>query len=159
MTSQILTRGQLEKISNENLIASFSALQDNIILQQNYLFQQNRDISKKLLEIVPKIESPVSKSCQQVNMSCFSGTECLKVLQEAFSATSSKLVELERQNHKLKQYSRREYFDFSGIPGSAALKDLESFILRLLQKISIDLDESRIVACHGLGKTEQSSSS
>ena len=35
MASQILTRGQLEKMSNENLIASFLALQDNILQQQN----------------------------------------------------------------------------------------------------------------------------
>ena len=56
MASQILTRGQLEKMSNENLIASFLALQDNIIPQQNDLLQENRDISKKLLEITSKID-------------------------------------------------------------------------------------------------------
>ena len=159
MTSQILTRGQLEKMSNENLIASFSALQDNIILLQNYLFQQNRDISKKLLEIVPKIDRRSTNHVNKLTCHVSVAQNASKVLQEAFSTTSSKLVELERQNHKLEQYSRREYFDFSGIPGSAALKDLESFILHILQKIGIDLDESRIAACHGLGKTEQSSSS
>ena len=53
----MLTRGQLEKMSYQNLIASFLALQDNIILQQNDLLQQNRDISKKLLEITSKIDS------------------------------------------------------------------------------------------------------
>ena len=61
MASQILTRGQLEKMSNENLIAYFLALQDNIILQQNDLLQQNRDISKKLLEITSKIDSLAKK--------------------------------------------------------------------------------------------------
>ena len=57
MASQILTRGQLEKMINENFIASFLALQDNILLQQNDLLQQNTDISKKLLEITSKIDS------------------------------------------------------------------------------------------------------
>ena len=57
MASQILTREQLEKMSNENLIAPFLALQDNIIFQQNDLLQQNRDISKKLLEITSKTDS------------------------------------------------------------------------------------------------------
>ena len=60
MVSQIFTRGQLEKMSNENLIASFWALRDNTILQQNDLLQQNRDISKKLLEITSKIDSDVN---------------------------------------------------------------------------------------------------
>ena len=61
MASQILTRGQLEKMRNENLITSFLALQDNIILQQN-LLQPNRDISKILLEITPKIDSLAKKN-------------------------------------------------------------------------------------------------
>ena len=56
MASQILTRGQLEKMGNENLIKSFLALQDNMIFQQNDLLQQNREISKKLLEIKSKID-------------------------------------------------------------------------------------------------------
>ena len=53
---------------NENLLASFLALQynqynqDNIILQQNDLLQQIRDISKKLLEITSNIESLVKKN-------------------------------------------------------------------------------------------------
>ena len=45
--------------------------------------------------------------------------------------------------------------DFSGIPNSVAPKDLENFILRLLQEIGINLDKSRIVACHRLGKTDR----
>ena len=78
-----------------------------------------------------------------------------KILQEAFQTTSSKLVELERQHHKLEQYTRRECLDFSSIPNSVAPKDLENLILRLLQEIGINLDKSRIVACHRLRKTNR----
>ena len=154
MPSQILIRGQLEKMSNENLIASFLALQDSIILQQNDLLQQNRDISKKLLEITSKIGSLVKKNVE-VTSHVSVAQNASNVLQEVYNTTSSKRVELERQHRKLDQYSRRECLDFSGIPGSVAPKDLESFILHLLQKIGIDLDESRIVACHRLGKTDR----
>ena len=45
--------------------------------------------------------------------------------------------------------------DFSGIPNSVAPKDLENFILRLWQEIGTNLDKSRIVACHRLGKTDR----
>ena len=45
--------------------------------------------------------------------------------------------------------------NFSGIPNSVAPKDLENFILRLLQEIGINLDKSRVVVCHGLGKTDR----
>ena len=43
------------------LIAPFLALQDNILLQKNDLLQQNRDMSKQLLEITSKIDSLVKK--------------------------------------------------------------------------------------------------
>ena len=45
--------------------------------------------------------------------------------------------------------------DFSGIPNSVAPKDLENFILHLLQEIGINLDKSRTVAWHRLGKTDR----
>ena len=140
MASQILTSGQLEKMSNENLIASFLALQDNIILQQNDLLQQNRDISKKLLEITSKIDS-LAKKNEELTSHVSVAQKATKILQEAFKTTSSKLAELERQHHKLEQCMRREYLDFSGIPNSVTPKNLENFILRLLQEISIDLDK------------------
>ena len=91
MASQILTRGQLEKMSNENLIASFLALQDNIILQQNDLLQQNRDISKKLLEITSKIDS-LAKKNEELTSHVSVAQNASKILQEAFKTTSSKLV-------------------------------------------------------------------
>ena len=91
MASQILTRGQLKKLSNENLIASFVALQDNIILQQNDLLQQNRDISKKLLEITPKTDS-LAKSNEELKSDVSVAQNASKILQEAFKTTNSKLV-------------------------------------------------------------------
>ena len=45
--------------------------------------------------------------------------------------------------------------DFSGIPNSVAPKDLENFILPLLQEIGINLDKSRIIACHRLENTNR----
>ena len=93
MASQILARGQLAKMKNENLIASFLALQDNIILQQNDLLQQNRDILKKLLEIMSKIDS-LAKKNEELTSHVSVAQNTLKILQEAFKTRSSKLVEL-----------------------------------------------------------------
>ena len=141
-------------MSYENLIASFLALQDNISLQKNDLLQQNRDISKKLLEITSKIDS-LAKSNDELKSDVSVAQNASKILQEAFKTTSSKLVELERQHHKLEQYTRSECLDFSGIPNSVAPKDLENFILPLLQEIGINLDKSRIIACHRLENTNR----
>ena len=155
MASQILTRGQLEKMSYENLIASFLALQNNII-QQNDLLQQNRNISKKLLEIKSKIDSLAMKNKELTShVSVAQNASKRDFLQEAIKTTSSKLVELERQDHRLEQYTRRECLDFSGIPNSVAPKDLANFILSFLQEVGINLDKSRIFACHMLEKTDR----
>ena len=76
MVPQILTRGQLEKMSNENLIAPCLALQDNIILQQNDVTTKQGHIEKSIGNNIQNWF--VSKEKLRVNKSCFSGTECLK---------------------------------------------------------------------------------
>ena len=50
-----MTRRQLEKMSNENIISPFIALQKNILLQQNHLLQQNKETSRHLLDQTTKL--------------------------------------------------------------------------------------------------------
>ena len=45
--------------------------------------------------------------------------------------------------------------NLSGIPSSIAPKDLENFVLRLLQEMDVDLNKSQTVACHRLEKTDR----
>ena len=106
------------------------------------------------MEITSKIDSLAKKNGELTSLVSVA-QNASKILLEAFKTMSSKLTELERQHHKLEQYTRSECLDFSGIPNSVAPKDLENFILRLLQEIDINLDKSRIVACHRLEKTDR----
>ena len=78
-----------------------------------------------------------------------------KVLQEAFQKTKNKIVELERNQHQLEQYSRRECLDFSGIPNALPPKELESFGIHALEEIGIMLIKFQITACHRLGRSER----
>ena len=87
MAWQILTRGQLEKMNNENLITYFLALQENILLQQNDLSQQNKDMSKKLLERTSKIYLLVKKN-EELTSHLAVAQNNSKVLQEAFNTTT-----------------------------------------------------------------------
>ena len=87
MASQILPRGQLEEMNNENLITYFLALQDNILLQQNDLSQQNKDMSKKLLERTSKIYLLVKKN-EELTSHLAVAQNNSKVLQEAFNTTT-----------------------------------------------------------------------
>ena len=140
-------------MSNGNLITSFLALQDNIILQQNDLLQQNRDISKKLLEIMSKIDLLVKKNEQltsQVSVAQNGWKFCkkLSILQVANSWSL-------KENINGNSIWGGNAWTFSGIPTSVKSKDLENFIPCLLQEIGIDLDKSQIVACYRLGKTDR----
>ena len=93
MASQILTRGQFGKMRNFNIVESFLAVQDNVLLQPNDLVQLNNDISKTLLEITSKIDSLIKKYkdlTSQLTMT----KNTSKVLQETLDTTSIKLAEL-----------------------------------------------------------------
>lgn len=57
-----MTRGQLEKMSNENIISPLIALQKNILLQQNHLLQQNKETSRHLSDQTTKFESIVKQN-------------------------------------------------------------------------------------------------
>ena len=97
-------------------------------------------MSKKLLEITCKIDSLVKKNEELTNQLTVAQNTS-KTLQEVFNTASIKLIESEEKYHKLELYSRREFLDFSGILSSVAPKDLENFVLCLLQEIDIDLDK------------------
>ena len=93
MASQILTRGQFGKMRNFNIVESFLAVQDNVLLQPNDLVQLSNDISKTLLEITSKIDSLIKKYkdlTSQLTMT----KNTSKVLQETLDTTSIKLAEL-----------------------------------------------------------------
>ena len=77
------------------------------------MLQQSRDILKKVLEIMSKIDS-LAKKNEEFTSHVSVAQNTSTILQEVFKTTSSKLVELERQHHKLEQYTRRECLDFSG---------------------------------------------
>lgn len=76
-------------------------------------------------------------------------------MREAFQKTNDKIAELERNHHRLVQYSRRECLDFSGIPNAVPPKESEIFVIHALEEIGINLNKSQIVAWHRqrLGKT------
>ena len=74
-------------MNNENLITYFLALQDNILLQQNDLSQQNKDMSKKLLERTSKIYLLIKKN-EELTSHLAVAQNNSKVLQEAFNTTT-----------------------------------------------------------------------
>ena len=55
---------------------------------------------------------------------------------------------LERQCWANEQYSRRECLETSGVPESVAVNDLDGKVLKLLEKIDVEVYPDHIEACH-----------
>ena len=51
-----------------------------------------------------------------------------KKLQHAYQKTNDRLIELARQQHRLEQYSRREWLDITGIPRNINKKDFKKLL-------------------------------
>ena len=105
------------------------------------MIKQNRDISKKLLEITSKIDL-LGKKNEELKSHVSVAQNASKMLQEGFKTTCSKLVEsLDNIINWKSVRGGNPWTSHSGIPNSVAPKDLENFILRLLQEIGINLDK------------------
>ena len=81
--AKFFTRGQLEKMSNENIKSSFLALQENVLLQKNDLLQQNKEVSKQLSDLTTKFESIVTQN-EELASKVAVAQNISKFLQEPF---------------------------------------------------------------------------
>ena len=81
--AKFFTRGQLEKMSNENIKSSFLALQENVLLQKNDLLQQNKEVSKQLSDLTTKFESIVKQN-EELASKVAVAQNISKFLQESF---------------------------------------------------------------------------
>ena len=60
----------------------------------------------------------------------------------------NKMKFLERQCWPNEQYSRRECLEISGVPEFVTDNDLEGKVLKILEKIDIEVHLDHIEACH-----------
>ena len=81
-------------MNNGNIISSFLVLQKDILAQQHDILEQNKEINKKLLEIIFSVN-------QNQNLS--REVDILKntsnVLEEMLQKTKANIKELERNQH------------------------------------------------------------
>ena len=77
------------------------------------------------------------------------------LLQKNHNKNSEKIINLERDLHKMEQYSWQECTEIAGIPLSIMNDLLEEHVLLIFSKIGVSIDELDIVACHRLGSTDR----
>ena len=60
---------------------------------------------------------------------------------------------MERNMHRLEQYSRRECIKIAGVPNSITNDLLEEHVILIFEKLGVAMEPMDIVACHRLGET------
>ena len=105
--SNILTRKQLDKMSNKQLIDFAIKVQKNLISKQNALSNENKEINAKLQNIDKKVDELNKENNLLLSrLSVAENTSTL--LSRNHHKNSEKIINLERDLHKMEQYSRQE---------------------------------------------------
>ena len=62
---------------------------------------------------------------------------------------------MEKNMHRLEQYSRHECMEIAGIPNSITNDLLEEHVIVIFEKLGVAMEAVQIVACHRLGETDR----
>ena len=104
--SSILTRKQLEKISNNQLIDFAIKVQENVILKQIALSNENKEISAKLCNIDKKIDE-LNRENNLIRSRLSIAENTSTLLSRNHHKNLEEMINLGRDVHKMEQYSRR----------------------------------------------------
>ena len=138
--SNILTRKQLEKMTDDQLLEFAMKLQNNMINKQTNLINDNKEFREKLSIIDSKFDE--LKNENEVLTSKVSVAEkTSSTLSTDYKNINEKVIEMERNMHRMEQYSRRECIEIVGIPSSITNDQLEEHVLLIFEKLGYRLGE------------------
>ena len=115
--SNILTRKQLEKMTNGQLIDFAMKLQDSLITNQTELINDNKEFREKLNVIEAKFDD-LNKENETLQSKVMTAEKTLTTLSMNHKKLNNKIIEMQRNMHRLQQYSRRECIEIAGVPNS-----------------------------------------
>ena len=150
--SNILTRKQLEKIANKQLINFPMKLQDNLISKQTELINDNKEIREKLTLIEAKFDD-LKKENETLQSKFMIAEKTSTTLSISHKKLNERVIEMERNTHRLEQYSRRECIEIAGVPNSITNDLLEEHVILIFEKLGVVMEPMDIVACHRLGES------
>ena len=114
----------------------------------------NEEIIKLALEYQSKFDLPLS-NIDDIKTDLSGWRKYYKklesdviIIKQVNTRLCDKMKLLERQCWANKQYSRRECLEISGVPESVTDNDLEGKVLKLLEKIDVEVHPDHIEACH-----------
>ena len=81
------------------------------------------------------------------------------LLRSRCSKLEDKALSLESSGNQVEQYGRRNNIVISGIPDDVADDDLEDVVTSIMEDVDVIVKNGDIEACHGIGKSDQKTSS
>ena len=126
-------------------------LQNNTINKQTELNDNNLNDKKEFREKLGIIDFKFDelKKENEVLKSRVSVVEKTSLtLSMNYKNINEKVIEMERNIHRMEQYSRRECIEIVGIPSSITNDLLEEHVLLIFEKLGVVLETMDIVACH-----------
>ena len=145
--SNILTRKQLEEMTNNQLIGFAIKLQNNMINKQAEpeAVNDKKEFREKLSIIHSKFDK--LKKENKVLKSKVSVAEKISLtLSTNYKNMNEKVIEMERNMHRLEQYSCPKCIEIAGIPSSITNDLLDEHILLIFEKLGVVLEAMDIVA-------------
>ena len=145
--SNILTRKQLQKMTNEQLIDFAMKLQDNLMSKQTKLINGSKEFWEKLYLVKAKFDD-LKMKLFRVKFMVPENT--LTTLSINHKKLNDRIIEMEKNTHRLEhaQYSRRECIGIPGFPNSITNNLLEEHIILFFKKLGVVMEPMDIVACH-----------
>ena len=129
-------------------------LQNNMINKQTELINDNKEFREKLSITDSKFDE-LKKENEVLRSKVSAAEKTSLTISTNYKNINEKVIEMERNLHRLEQYSRREDIEIAGILGSITNELLEEHVLLVSEKLDVVLEAMDIVACHRLGKTNR----
>ena len=149
--SNILTRKQLEKMTNEQLIDFPMKLHDNLISKQTELINDIKEFQEKLNVIEAKFND-LKKQNGTLQSKFMIAEKTLTTFSINHKKLNDRIIEMERNKHRLEQYLHCECIEIAGILSSIT-NNLEEHTILIFKKLGVVMEAIDIVACHRLGET------
>ena len=149
--SNILNRKQFKKIINNQLTEFGMKLQNSIVTKQTEMINDNKEFREKLCIIASKFDKLKQENKILKGKVSVAGKASL-TLSANYKNMNEKVIEMERNMHRLEQYCHRVCKEVEGIPSSITNDLLEEHVLLIFEKLHVALEEMDIVACHRLVK-------
>ena len=132
--SNILTKKQLEKMTNEQIIDFAMKLQDNLISMQTELINDNKEFRGKLTLTEAKFDD-LKKENETLQSKFMIAEKTLTTLSINHKKLNDRVIKIEGSMHRLEQYTCHECIKIAGVPNSITNNLLKEQIILIFKKL------------------------